>query len=452
MGDIMQHGQQVLSAKTKSGSYDFHPNYTFLKPLLKTADLAIANLELTLAGPPYKGYPQFSAPDQLAVAIKESGVNYLVTANNHSLDRRRKGLERTIDVLDSLQIPHTGTFKDSLERATTYPAIISRNGIKIALLNATYGTNGIPIRKPNIVNLLDTTQISQDIKKAKIEKPDLIIVFTHWGYEYRSLPNSSQKQLTNFFFKKGVNLVIGSHPHVLQPVEWRNSNQLVAYSLGNFISNMRKRYQNGGMILEIDITKSDSTYITNAGYHLIYTHTTPDPEHQYHLLPTSQFQFEDKIVSLKQDKDDLEEFVLDSRLLLEKNNLRVNEIRSYPSLNYVHEIIGWDDQPMEITRTAKKYVFKPVITAEPIVEKKTVSKPSKSTISFSIQVMATRSKVLLSELPWKDVRMIKDSKKELYKYLIGSYKSRAEAEAKLSKVRNTPGFEDAFIVSGKTPI
>ncbi len=456
MGDIMQHDRQVKSALTPEGGYDFHPNYKYLKPIIQWADLAIANLEVTLGGPPFKGYPQFSAPDELAVAIQESGIDFLVTANNHSLDRRKKGLERTIDVLDSLGIPHTGTFKDSLHRAQTYPAIIESNGIRIALLNYTYGTNGIPVQAPNIVNYLDLELMRKDIMKAKKRLPDLIIVFTHWGYEYKSLPNSEQKKLTKFFFDNGVNLIIGSHPHVLQPVEWRNSRQLVTYSLGNFISNMRTRYKNGGMILEVDISKQgDSTIIANAGYHLVYTHRTPGPEYQFHLLPTSLFAFDNSITGLDADRSKMTEFISDSRILFKKHNISVREVRNFPPLSKKQEVIGWGGEPMEIKHPP--YIIKYPEKVEPVSKQVTdksvinVSNKKQATaknlpVRYRIQVMAVANKVDLDSGDY-ELTIIQDRKSQLFKYQLGGWSSREEAEKELTNIRSVKGWEDAFIVT-----
>ena len=133
IGDIMQHDRQIESAYINNSTYDYTPNFIFVKPIIESADFVIANLELTLAGPPYKGYPRFSAPDELAAAISHAGIDFLVTANNHSLDRYKDGLERTIDALDSLGILHTGTFKDSLSKAQSYPFIHEVKGFRIGL-------------------------------------------------------------------------------------------------------------------------------------------------------------------------------------------------------------------------------------------------------------------------------------------------------------------------------
>ncbi len=158
-GDIMGHDTQIASAlATGKSGYDYQPCFQYLAPYLQDADLVIGNLEVTLAGPPYKGYPQFSSPDELADALKTAGFHILVTANNHALDRGRSGLERTLGQLDARGILHTGTFTDDRSRSLTYPLVVEKNGIRIALLNYTYGTNGLKVKPPSIVNRIDTAE------------------------------------------------------------------------------------------------------------------------------------------------------------------------------------------------------------------------------------------------------------------------------------------------------
>src|SRR5688572_4492124 len=190
LGDIMQHDSQISDAYDPlTKKYNYRPCFQFIKPYTQNVDLAIGNFELTLAGPPYKGYPQFSAPDELLVALKDMGMDVLVTANNHCVDRGKVGLERTIEMLDSLNIEHTGTFVDEVARLNEHPLLVRKNGFDLAILNYTYGTNGLPVTAPNIVNMIDTTIMRADLEKAKTLKPDIVIVFTHWGSEYQSLPS-----------------------------------------------------------------------------------------------------------------------------------------------------------------------------------------------------------------------------------------------------------------------
>lgn len=333
IGDVMQHDSQINAAYNASNkNYDYSSCFQFVKPYLASADLTIGNLEVTLAGSPYKGYPQFSAPDELAVTLKDVGMDILVTANNHCLDRGRKGLERTVMMLDSLDIVHTGTFRDTVERMNDYPLLVEKNGFKLSLLNYTYGTNGIPVTRPNVVNRIDTAVIRQDIMKAKTQSPDAIIVFLHWGQEYQSLPNKWQRDVATVCFNAGAKLVIGAHPHVLQPMEWRKaSDQLIAYSLGNFVSGQRDRYKNGGAMLKVDLVKTgndslSNTRIDSAAYMLEWVYRSADSKKQYYILPVPEFE-QDTTGFIKDEtsKAAFKVFADDSRKLFKKHNVSLEE-------------------------------------------------------------------------------------------------------------------------------
>lgn len=338
-GDIMGHDSQIASAYDAStNTYDYSSCFQFIEPYLKSADLAIGNLELTLAGPPFKGYPQFSSPDALAHALKEAGFDVLVTANNHSADRGGKGIERTIRILDSLSVSHTGTFTDEVNRMNDYPLLIQKNGFSLSLLNYTYGTNGMPVPKPYIVNLIDTAQIHRDLDKAKGARPDIIIVFMHWGDEYQSMPNKQQRQLADFCFRHGADFVIGAHPHVLQPMEWRkDDNKIVVYSLGNFVSGQRDRYKNGGALAYVKLKKirhgedSIQAMIDSTGYYLEWVYRTVDSHKDYYILPVPSF--ENDALNFIKDEGSwvaLKTFAEDSRSLFGKHNLNFSEITRAP--------------------------------------------------------------------------------------------------------------------------
>ena len=262
VGDLMQHQGQIDAARTARG-YDYSACFAYVKEVISQADFAVANLEVTLGGKPYRGYPAFSAPDEYLTAIHNAGFNVLLTANNHCLDRGRKGLERTLRLIDSLHIPAAGTYTDIEDRRTRYPLLLEKKGFRIALLNYTYGTNGIPVPSPAVVNLIDTTVIAQDIEKARQLHPDVLLACMHWGVEYQSLPGKEQQKLAQWLFAKGVDHIIGAHPHVVQPIEVHTDSltrqkRLVAYSLGNFISNMSARRTDGGLMLQMEFVKNEA--------------------------------------------------------------------------------------------------------------------------------------------------------------------------------------------------
>lgn len=275
LGDIMGHSPQIQSAYDRAKNrYHYRSVWEDVVPLFQQADWTIGNLEVTLGGQPYTGYPTFSSPDALASSLIDAGVDVLLTANNHCLDRSKKGLIRTLDVLDSLGIRHTGTFRNVLDRRFSNLLILDKHGIRVGLLNYTYGTNGISTPNDVIVNRIDTTQIALDIKQARQVHPslDYLILVLHWGNEYQQYPSMSQKILAQWCFQQGVDAIIGSHPHVVQPVVYYpETGHLVAYSLGNFVSNQRSYPKDGGLILQLHLIKNSTrTRVLNVGYKLTW--------------------------------------------------------------------------------------------------------------------------------------------------------------------------------------
>ena len=259
-GDIMQHEAQLKAALRADVTYDYTGCFTQVTPEIEAADIAVCNFETTLGGAPYSGYPQFCSPDELAAAVRDAGFDIFLTANNHCLDRRTRGLVRTLDVLDSLGIPHLGTYRDLAERDSLYPYIIERNSMRIALLNYTYATNGIPVAAPCIVNYIDTTQIKADVIRARQLHADCIIACMHWGTEYRLEPDKSQKTLEEWLYSIGVDHIIGGHPHVVQPVRtlphrYHAGSSLTVWSLGNYISNMSAPHTYQGLAVTTRLIK-----------------------------------------------------------------------------------------------------------------------------------------------------------------------------------------------------
>lgn len=267
-GDFMQHGPQIKAAKRSDSTYNYDECFARVSPIIEQADVAIGNLEVTLGGKPYAGYPQFRAPDEYLQAIVDAGIDVIVTANNHCLDSGKHGLERTIMMLDSVGVPHIGTYVDEFEREENYPYILEHNGIRVAILNFTYGTNGLAVVEPNIVNMMDTVVIAEDLIKACETNPDIIIALPHWGIEYQTQPSKEQRWMANWLIDNGVDHVIGSHPHVAQPMELLNDGRnFVAYSLGNFISNQSMPNTYGGYMVRLNFVKNDSvTMLYDCGY------------------------------------------------------------------------------------------------------------------------------------------------------------------------------------------
>ncbi len=266
VGDLMCHMPQVEAAKITSAkdSFNFFESFNFVKPFISQADIALGNLETVIGGKEltYTGYPNFNSPFDYLRAIKEAGFDFLVASNNHSMDRGKVGIIKTIDALNSLSLGYTGIFNSDKDRDSI--RIVTIKDISIAVLSYSYGLNGriLPEKDKYLVNLIDTTIIKTDILKAKEKNVDIILTYFHFGDEYIRLPNKFQNDVVDFSIKYGADIVIGSHPHVLQPIKKFKGNHnldtgFVAYSLGNFISGQRKRYTDCGIILGFNIVKHD---------------------------------------------------------------------------------------------------------------------------------------------------------------------------------------------------
>lgn len=266
VGDAMQHQAQLDRARELGGgkNFDYSGCFTYIAPTITEADYAVCNLEVPLGGgPDYTGYPCFSAPDSYAKALKDAGFDMFLTANNHCLDRRDKAARRTLTALDNLGVDHIGTYNDAADRAAKVPFIKTINGIKFGFLNYTYGTNGIEPKEGAEVSLIDKNKMAEEIKKTREAGAEIIVVAMHWGVEYVLLQNRNQEELADFLIDQGVDLIIGSHPHVIQPMkvirnEKEDKNVLVVYSLGNFISNMKTADTTGGALVRVRVER-DST-------------------------------------------------------------------------------------------------------------------------------------------------------------------------------------------------
>ena len=271
-GDIMCHNTIYKDAyNSTNGNYDFSYIFDDIKYHIQTADIAVGNLETTFAGASkgYSSYPMFNTPENLAYTLKKVGFDVLSTANNHCYDSGYKGIESTIDFLDDADISHTGTYKSEEDQNT----ILIKNvkGIEIAFLSFTYGTNGIkvPSDKSYSVNLIDKDLIKKQLNLAISQNPDLICVSMHWGVEYQTIPNAEQKELADFLFNNGADIIIGNHPHVLQNFEKREitlsngttKDGFVVYSLGNLLADQNKKYTRDSAILTLNITKDENDKI-----------------------------------------------------------------------------------------------------------------------------------------------------------------------------------------------
>ncbi|MBM7581637.1 poly-gamma-glutamate synthesis protein (capsule biosynthesis protein) [Caldicoprobacter guelmensis] len=307
VGDIMMHMPQINAAKNPEGGYDFKEVFQEIKPYIEKADIAIANLETTIGTPErgYSGYPRFSAPPELLEVLRFAGFDVLTTANNHCLDWLEFGVENTLNKMDEYGIMHAGTAR-ALEESERL-LIIEKNDIKVGILAYTYGTNGMEALVPQekltyMVNYFnDFDKVRQDIKRIKTAGAEVVIVYMHWGNEYERMPSEEQKDLAHQLAEAGADIIFGSHPHVIQPVEIKNilmedgmpKKVFVAYSLGNFISNQRKRYTDSGVIMNVEIVKDydkNTVSIVNIRYVPTWVYKYyQDGKTQYRILPMEKY-------------------------------------------------------------------------------------------------------------------------------------------------------------------
>lgn len=295
IGDVMCHNTQYIDAyDSDTGTYDFSYVFDNISSYTKTADICIGNLETSFAGEDrgYSNYPTFNSPDSLADSLKSIGVDVLSTAGNHALDMGFSGLSRTIDVLDKADIFHLGTYKTQEDQDKVLIKYVK--GVKIAFIDYTYGTNGIsvPSDKKFCINLIDKDLIKKHIETAKNQNADMIVACMHWGTEYQTKQNSEQEELADFLFQNGVNVIIGNHPHVIQPMEKRTvtledgstRDGFVVYALGNFICDQNAVNTRDSIILNLKITKHTDGSITIDNYDYVPIYMYKDTSVSKHKM------------------------------------------------------------------------------------------------------------------------------------------------------------------------
>ncbi|MPM39473.1 hypothetical protein SDC9_86106 [bioreactor metagenome] len=282
-GDVMVHSPQLQAQYDYStGTYNFDNNFKYVKKYIENADYSLANLETTLAGNDvyqYSSYPTFNSPDELADALKNAGFDLLSTINNHSFDKRDLGVNRTLSTLKEKGFDTVGTRENSSDKEYIIKDI---NNIKVGITSYSYGDvkndnkylNGIKISEDweNKMNIFDSSDMDKAFETIssttdKMKDSDIQVVIIHWGIEYARNETDFQKQLAQKLCDDGVDIIIGSHPHVVEPVETITSSDgknktLVIYSLGNYISNQRREtvgaYSEDGLMVNIDISKKSN--------------------------------------------------------------------------------------------------------------------------------------------------------------------------------------------------
>lgn len=282
-GDCLMHNTQIWSGLQADGSYSFPTFFADVEDLIKQGDYSSTNFEAPMAGAAagYSGYPIFNSPDAAAQAFKDAGFDLIITANNHILDKGYNGAVRTMQVLNEHGLDTAGTYLSAEDRQKFL--IKDIRDVKVGYLAYSYSTNGIPVPEehPYFFNFLDKDQILADIKILRPQVDALVLVL-HWGVEYSPQPTEEQKNLAREFLAAGADLILGSHPHVIQTMEVINidgQDKFVIYSMGNFISHQRGLERNSGIVLKVKFTKdfaSGKTVLSEIAYTPTYSHHYQD--------------------------------------------------------------------------------------------------------------------------------------------------------------------------------
>lgn len=295
-GDAMQHQGQLDQAKIRGGgnNYDYSQCFSLIAPTISEADYAVVNLEVPLGGGPvYRGYPCFSAPDSYAEALRDAGFDLFLTSNNHCLDSGMKAARRTLTALDSIGVDHIGTYHDAAQRDKLVPFVKDIKGFKIGFLNYTYGTNGIEAKDGMEVALIDREKMVKEIAETRQAGAEIVVVTIHWGVEYVLTQNKNQEDLAQFLLDNGTDLVIGGHPHVIQPMmvvdnQKTGKKSLVVYSLGNFISNMKTADTRGGALVRAVIGRDENgtPVFKEANYDTFLSAKPENKSQNYRVIPS----------------------------------------------------------------------------------------------------------------------------------------------------------------------
>ncbi|MBC7695983.1 MAG: CapA family protein [Burkholderiales bacterium] len=341
VGDLMCHLPQTNNAKLSNGEYDFNPSFEYIKPYLQDADLTIGNLETTFAGTvqPYAGYPAFNSPDAYCTALKNTGFDFLVTANNHSMDTREAGLLRTIEIIKQHGLGYAGTYLNQRDHDSI--RILNIKGVKLGILNYTYGTNGSYPGSDHkyMLNVIDSAGIVNAVRTAKTKGADIVLVFYHMGVENVTEPTQSQKDAVRYALEAGAALVIGAHPHMIGPTQkvystTINDTAFVAYSLGNFLSNQYWRYTDAGVILKVTVQKNftkNTTSFVGANYLPTWVYRGDGTKKMHILFPAQWNSDSAKLPEFltNSHRQKMKEAFEDTKTILTKYNsaLKLNTIK-----------------------------------------------------------------------------------------------------------------------------
>lgn len=296
VGDILIHDRVYNDASVGPNQYDFTPKIELVKPFMEKADITFANQETVIGGVEIglSSYPTFNSPVEIGDALKDAGVDIVSMANNHTIDKKDRAVPLALDYWDKIGMLYTGSYRSFEDQQTI--RIIEKEDIKVSFIAYTYGTNGIPVPegKEYLVNLIDKERIKEEIDRAE-EISDVVVLSLHFGNEYERMPNQTQLDLVQYAVDEGADIILGTHPHVLQPASWvegKDGNKaFVIYSLGNFFSGQEGLYKQIGGLVNIEIKKvidKDHVEVTLENPTFLPTYVTFQNQSDYKIIPMYQ--------------------------------------------------------------------------------------------------------------------------------------------------------------------
>ena len=289
LGDMMMHTAQIENANKDGSGYDFSSYFRFLEDRIRHADIAVANMEFTLAGEPYSGYPAFSAPDEYASYLASLGIDVFLTANNHIFDKGAAGAQRTLEKFRKLGVSIAGIAENPEMHDEAFPLIMECKGASIAMMNVTYGTNaGTGKEWPKTMKLSEKEAMAETLAKA--DTCDFVLILPHWGEEYILKHSATQESYARWFVKQGADAIIGAHPHVIQDIQEIDGTP-VFYSIGNAVSNMSAANTQMELIVTLKIVRyhNGNIKLLEPEYELLWCSRPGGYCSSYTVLPVEEF-------------------------------------------------------------------------------------------------------------------------------------------------------------------
>lgn len=461
VGDIPINRKIVEAAyRSKNHSYDFQPIFHYIRPYLNLGDIVVGNLETVVGTPPYGKYPQYATPKEIATSLKYAGFNLVMTANGKGINTTDETLETQSEILKKVRIKSTGTFKNKTDKANNNPLMIEKKGVKIAFLNYLQGIEANTGSTP-ITNHIDTAIMANDIKVAREKGAEFIIVYMNWGTGFEVKSNYSQQEIAKFLVFNGVDLVVGTHPHVVQEMdvhefyegETKTREGLVVYSLGDFLSTANSTKVNSSAIFEVVISKTKKTKkikIEDYGYIPTYCYSYNFAgKKTWTIVPVRQVELDNIEIQFmsKYDRDKMMRAAENIRYKFSPFMQEIEYILTDEIINDVAESLTVTKRPMnesqnieleKVNLLHKSYGFKRVLNTD---KKEDPNKPI-----YKVQFMASRKEIKVDTRFYRHLKGYEVIfEKGYYKYLIGNVHDKAQVNNLCDEVRRL-GHSKAFVV------